>query len=57
MDLSVGEGGFGKVVLEVGNLEEYELIRNFVIKVKSIVDEYIKSMEVVKLKGGLKVVM
>lgn len=53
----LGEGGFGKVVPEVGNPEEHELTRNLAIKVKSTVDEYIKSMEAVKLKGGLKAAM
>lgn len=57
LDLSAGEGGFGKVVPEVGNPEEHELTRNLAIKVKSTVDEYIKSMEAVKLKGGLKAAM
>lgn len=51
------EGGYRKVILEVGNFEEYEFIKKFVLKVKGIIDEYIKCMEVVKLKIGLKVVM
>lgn len=57
MDLIVGEGGYGKVILEVSDFEEYEFIKNFVIKISVVFDDYIKSMEVVKLKGGLYIVM
>jgi methionyl-tRNA synthetase len=52
-----GEGGYGKVIPEVGNPEDHELTAGFAAKVSAAVDDYIKSMEAVKLKAGLKAAM
>ena len=57
MDPIAGEGGYGKVIPETGNPEEHELTRKFATEVGAALDEYIKSMEAVKLKGGLKAAM
>lgn len=51
------EGGYRKVIPEVGNPEEYELTKKLALKVKGTIDEYIKCMEAVKLKTGLKAAM
>lgn len=52
-----GEGGYGKVIPDVGNPEDHELTAGFATKVSAAVDDYIKSMEAVKLKAGLKAAM
>ncbi|KAG0629078.1 hypothetical protein M758_1G075200 [Ceratodon purpureus] len=52
-----GEGGYGKVIPEVGNPEEHELTQKFATEIGGAVAEYISSMEAVKLKGGLKAAM
>lgn len=57
MDLIAGEGGYGKVIPEVSDPEEHELTKNFATKISAALDDYIKSMEAVKLKGGLHTAM